>query len=321
MDVRARALFGGLALSLALAACGGGSSGSGGGGGNPPPVGPGSVTITPSSMSFSGPGAASQTFTVSSTVTGVAAPTIDQFGCSPVATITTNSSTLPATYTVTPTGNGTCSVVANVGHQSASIGITVGGGSGAGLSGSGGTITLTIGGSPGTFTATASSGTILPDTTACNGIAQISGAGGPAPQQTFSITPIAAGSCVFTVVDGSSSLAVNVVVNSPGGSAAVFVTPSSMTFASRSAAAQSGTITENGLVGNVSINEDSCTGTPSGPKIAYLTITGVPPGQPVTLPANFTITPYGPGFNSGTCQIVFTPQTGASATLTVTVNP
>jgi len=320
MHVRARALFGGLALSFALAACGGGSSGSGGGG-NPPPVGPGSVTITPGSMSFSGPGAASQSFTVSSTVTGVAAPTIDQFGCAPVATITTNSTTLPATYTVSPTGNGTCTVVANVGHESASIGITVGGGGGSGLSGSGGTVTLTVGGSPGTFTATASSGTILPDTTACNGIAQIGGAGGPAPQQSFTITPIAAGSCIFTVVDGSSSLAVNVVVNSPGGSAAVFVTPPSMTFASRGAAAQSGTITENGLVGNVSINEDSCTGTPSGPKIAYLTITGVPPGQPVTLPANFTVTPYGTSFQSGTCQIVFTPQTGASATLTVTVNP
>ena len=319
MDVRARALFGGLALSFALAACGGGGSGSVGGGGNPPPVGPGSVTITPSSMSFSGPGAASQTFTVSSTVTGVAAPTIDQFGCSPVAAITTTSSTLPATYTVTPTGNGTCSVVATVGHQSASIGITVGGGSSAGLSGSGGTITLTIGGSPGTFTATASSGTILPDTTACNGIAQISGAGGPSPQ-TFTITPVGAGSCVFTVIDGSSSLAVNVVVNSPGGNAAVFVTPSSMTFASPSAPAQSGTITNNGLVGNVSINEDSCTGTPSGPKIAFLQITGSN-GNAISLPANFTVTPYGPGFGSGTCQIVFTPQTGASATLTVTVNP
>jgi hypothetical protein len=320
MLIRARAVFGGLALSFALAGCGGGGS-SGSGGVNPPPgPGPGSVTITPSSMTFGGPGAASQTFTVSSTVTGVSAPTIDPLGCAPVVNITTNSSTLPATYTVAPTGNGTCTVVANVGHQSASIGIQVGSGSGPGLIGSGGTITLTIGGSPGTFTASASSGNIVPDTTACNGIAQISGAGGPSPQ-TFSITPLAAGSCVFTVVDGNSSVAANIVVNSPGGGAAVFVTPTSMTFATRGSAAQSGTITNSGQVGNVSINEDSCTGTPSGPKIAFLTITGVPPGQPVTLPANFTITPYGPSFGSGTCQIVFTPATGASATLTVTVNP
>ncbi len=320
MDARARALFSGIALSLCLAGCGGGSSGSGGGGGGTIPPGPGTVTISPSSMAFSGPGAAAQTFTVSSTVSGVAAPTIDPLGCSPVVQITPNSSTLPATYTVAPTGNGTCTVVANVGHQSASIGITVGGGGNSGLSGSGGTITLTIGGSPGTFTASASSGTIVPDTTACSGIAQINGAGGASPQ-TFTITPLAAGSCIFTVADGSSSIAVNVVVNSPGSGAAIFVTPSSMTFASPSAGAQSGTITNTGQVGNVSINEDQCIGNPSGPKIAFLTITGVPPGQPVSLPANFTITPYGPGNGTGTCQIVFTPQVGTGATLTVTVNP
>lgn len=319
MDVRARALFGSIALALSLAACGGGGSSGNPGPPPPPPPGPGSVSITPTAMSFSGPGAAAQTFTVSSTVSGVSAPTIDQFGCSPVVTITANSSTLPATYTVTPTANGTCSVVANVGHQSASIGITVGGGGSSGLSGSGGTITLTVGGTPGTFTASASSGTIVPDTTACNGIAQISGAGGASPQ-TFTITPLAAGSCVFTVVDGSSTIGVNIIVNSPASGAAVFVTPQSMTFATRGAAAQSGTITNTGQVGNVSINEDSCTGTPTGPKIAFITIVGGT-GAPTSLPANFTVTPYGPSFSSGTCTIIFTPQVGASATLTVTVNP
>jgi hypothetical protein len=316
MDLRARALFGAIALSLCLAGCGGGSSSGGGNNVNPPPPGNGSVTISPTSLTFSGAGAASQQFTVSSTVPGISAPQIDPVGCAPVVSIATTSTTLPATYTVTPTGNGTCSFVVNVGHQSAAIGITVGGGGASPVNGSASQITLTLGGGPGSFTATASSGTLTPDATACSGIVQVNGAGGASPQ-TFTLVPLAAGSCTFIVVDGASSVSVPITVNTPSGSAAVFVSPSSMTFATRSAAAQTGTLSNTGQVGQVTINEDECIGvaSPPGAKIAYVTVNGT------TLPTTFTVTPYGPSFQSGTCRIFFNPQNGTPATLTVTVNP
>ena len=105
MAVRIRSLVGALAAAFALAACGGG----GGGGGtyvptqNPTPP-PGSVTVSPATLAFAGPGSAPQSITITSTVPGVPAPAIDPIGCSPVASFSTSSATLPATYTVTPLG-------------------------------------------------------------------------------------------------------------------------------------------------------------------------------------------------------------------------
>ena len=46
---------------------------------------------------------------------------------SPVASISTTSTTLPATYTVTPQGNGVCTFVFTIGNRSATLGINVGG--------------------------------------------------------------------------------------------------------------------------------------------------------------------------------------------------
>src|ERR1700676_367988 len=122
--------------ALCLSACGGGSSGSAptvfptAPATNGPVPGSNSVAVTPSSLAFSGPGAGAQTFTVSSTTANAPLPTIDPFGCSPVVSITTTSTTLPATYTVTPQGNGACTFVFTIGNRSATLGINVGGGSG-----------------------------------------------------------------------------------------------------------------------------------------------------------------------------------------------
>ncbi len=175
MNVRARALFGGIALTLALAACGGGTTsvGGGGGGGGQQPNGPGTLSVTPASLAFSGPGAAPQTFTVSSTVPNLAAPNLNTSGCAPVASIATTATTLPATYTVTPNANGSCSFTFDLGHASAAIGVTVGPSSGNTISGNPQNVNLYVGGTNGSVSVTSSTGSYALDATACSGIASV----------------------------------------------------------------------------------------------------------------------------------------------------
>jgi hypothetical protein len=310
---------------VCLSACGGGSSGGGtnvivtptAAPTNGPVPGSNSVAVTPSSLAFSGPGTGAQTFTVSSTTANAPLPTIDPFGCSPVVSISTTSTTLPATYTVTPQGNGVCTFVFTIGNRSATLGINVGGGAGGTITSTANPLTFTIGGPSQTYTASASSGTLSADATSCSGIAAVTGGGGTSPQ-TFTVSPTSVGSCTFSIVDGGNSLLVPVVVNPSTQQTGVIVSPSALSFASPSAASQTVSLNFQGAIGNVSIDESSCTA--NNAKIAFLTLNNVPPGQPVTLPQTATVTPYGPAFSTGSCTIVFTPQTGASASLTVTVN-
>ena len=139
------------------------------------------------------------------------------------------------------------------------------------------------------------------------------------------MTPVGVGTCQFLVLSGSASFTVGVTVNAtPSGPAALSLTSSTMTFSNAtSSAPQQDTLNFSGPVGAVSIDESDCTGGPGGaakPKLAYLTLNGVAPGAPVSLPASFTVTLYGNGA-TGTCNIVFTPQNGTGTTLAVTVNP
>ena len=315
---------GALALVLCLAACGGGSSGS-----TPvsfapnTPVTVGSVSISPSTIAFAGTGSAPQTFTVSSTVAGGTGAVIDSAACAPAVLISGGSSTLPATYTVTPQTIGSCAIVFTVGTKSAAIGITVGTppNSPGSIGGSGNGLTFTLGGAAQSYTVNVSGGsgpgTVTFDATACNGIATVSGAGGT-PPQTFTATPVGVGSCAVTVTDGSLSFTVPITVNAPTSGTGLFVTPQALSFSSRNAPAQSIAISFQGNVGSVSIDESSCTNA----KIAYFTLSGVAPGQPISLPANGTVTPYGSGVGaSGSCTIVFTPQSGGSASLAINVSP
>ena len=321
MAHRALTALAAFALSVSLAACGGGSSGSSAAPYTPPQYGPGSISISPGTMSFAGPGSAAQTFTISSTAGNIAAPQFDTFGCSSVVTISGSSTTLPATYTVTPVANGSCSLVANLGHASATIGINVGG-SAPSVNASTSTVSLYVGGTAGTVLVGASSGTFTADTAACNGIASVTSngfVGSSTYDQQFSIAPVSAGSCQLTLVNGSASVVVSVVVNSgTSGANALVLSSTSMDFASTAAGPQQDTLNFTGNVGQVSIDENDCIGNTGKPKIAYLTLTGVPPGSPVTLPQAFTVTLYGSA--SGTCQINFVPQTGTPATLTITVH-
>jgi hypothetical protein len=326
---RLRPFFAVVGAALCLSACGGGSS-SGTpvvGPTSPPGPGPGpgpnnSVSVTPSSLAFSGPGAATQTFTISSSTPNAPAPAVDQFGCGSVATITTNSTTLPATYTVTPTGNGVCTVVVTIGNRSATLGINVGGASGGTFTTNASPLTFTLGGGAQTYTATATSGTLSADSTSCNGIVTVSGGGGPSPQ-TFTITPVGVGSCTLSIVDGENAILVPIVVNAPSTAGnAVLVSPSALSFASPYAATQQVSITTQGQPGTITIDESSCTA--ASAKIAYITLNGVPPGQQVNPPVTATVTPYGTGgYNvpgTGSCTINFNATNGSPASLTITVN-
>ncbi len=320
MPSAVRPLLGAVALALSLAACGGGSSSS-----SPivtptttPPV-VGNLTATPSVLTFAAPPAASQTFTVSGAIPNAPAPVINSTACAPVATISGGGSTLPATYTVTPQAVGSCSIVITIDNRSTSIGITIGNpGSSGTINGPTSGLTFTLGGGPQTYTATVtgSSGPapITFDATACRGIVSVSGSGGTSPQ-SFTATPVGVGTCNVTVISGSTSFAVPITVNGSTTTNGLIVTPSALSFASRGAAAQAVTINFTGNVGSVSIDESSCT----TPRIAYFTLSAVPPGQTTALPASGTVTPY--GSVSGSCTIVFTPQFGTSASLAITVSP
>ncbi len=324
MNVRARALVSGLALALSLAACGGTntvvSGGGGGGGGQQVP--PGSLSVAPTSLSFSGAGAAAQTFTVSSTVPNLPAPQFNASGCSPVATIATTSTTLPATYTVTPTGNGSCSFTFDIGNASAALGVTVGPSNGNTINGSTQNVNLFVGGPSGTVSVSSSTGTFTYDATPCNGIATVTAQGNVSGTQTYSIAPVAGGTCQFIITSGAASFVVGVAVTGAvTGPGALTVSPTSMTFSNSTASApQQGTLSFTGSVGQVSINEGDCIGNTGKPKLAYLTVNGTAPGAPISLPASFTVTLYGGGA-TGSCTIQFVPQNGASASLAVTVNP
>ncbi len=283
---------------------------------------PGSLSVAPTSLSFSGPGASSQTFTVSSTVPNLPAPQFNASGCSPVATIATTSTTLPATYTVTPTANGSCSFTFDIGNASAALGVTVGPSSGNTINGNTQNVNLSVGGPSGTVSVTSNTGSFTYDATACNGIATVTAQGNVSGTQTYSIAPVAAGTCQFVVTSGAASFVVGVsVTGAVTGAGALTVSPTAMTFSNSTASApQQGTLNFTGSVGQVSINEGDCIGTTGKPKLAYLTLNSTTPGTPISLPASFTVTLYGNGA-TGSCTIQFVPQNGSSASLAVTVNP
>jgi hypothetical protein len=130
----------GMAL-FALTACGGGSGGIGGGGGNSyTPSGGGSngnqrsaLAVSPSSLNFASPTSPAQSFVLS----GGSGTITYSSSClsANIAKTTTSSTTVPATYTVSPLGGtGTCSLtfsdsIGETAVESISVASTGGGGS------------------------------------------------------------------------------------------------------------------------------------------------------------------------------------------------
>ena len=328
-----RSLVLALVAAFALAGCGGGGSnsvtpggGTGGTGGGTGGVTGAAISVSPSGLQFPTPSSPAQSFTVSSTTTGVAAPVIDSSTCTvngtQVVTITGGGGTLPATYTVTPNPNlqpvagalpgtyGNCTLVFTSTTNSATLPILVGTNSagpqtltatpsvlvftGAGTAAQSFTVTGNGGTGPGTVSINAS---------ACTGIATVSGSGG-APPQSFSVTPVGNGGCSVVVIDGEVSTTVPISVGQTTTPAALILSTTSLTFSAANAAPQSVTVSYQGYVGQVTVDQSACTG------IATFTI---PNGS---LPQTGTVTPVA----AGTCAITFSPSNATPVTLSITVH-
>ncbi|MEA2666416.1 MAG: hypothetical protein QOI11_3360 [Candidatus Eremiobacteraeota bacterium] len=327
MNSGSRSVFLSLVAALALASCSGGGGGSSvtPGGGGTGGTTTGSVAVSPSGLQFPTPSSPPQTFTVSSSASGVTAPVIDSSTCTfngqQIVTITGGGGTLPATYTVTPNASlqqvpgalpgtyGNCTLVFTSGTNTATLPILVG-------TNSSGPQTLTATPSSLSFAATNAAaqtftvtgnggtgpGTVSTNSSSCAGIAAVSGSGG-APPQTFTVTPIGAGGCAVVVVDGEVSTIVPVTVAQVTQPAAVILTPSSLTFAASNSAPQNVTVSYQGFVGQITVDQSKCTG------IATFSI---PNGS---LPQTGTVTPVA----KGTCAITFTPSAAPAVTLSITV--
>lgn len=318
----ARAL-GALIVSLALAGCGGG-----GGGTAAPPVagGPGTggstggsvsgsaLSISPNNLQYANPASPAQTFTVSSSAAGAAAPQIDGSTCAGIVTIAGGGGTLPQTYTVTPvagSAGGGCTVVFISGTNAATIGIAVGGTVGytgpLSVTAAPASLAFTAAGAAAqTFTVNAGGGagpgTASVDAAACAGIATVTGSAAT-PPASFTVTPVGTGGCSLVVVDGFSSTTVPVTVGVTNTTAAVTVNPASVTFTSPTATPQSVSVGYQGYVGTVSVNQSACAG------IAQFTI---PNGS---LPQTGTVTPLA----AGSCTITFSATNAPAVNLAVTV--
>ena len=335
MACRSLSSIAAVALALSLAACAGGSSGGGSVTPGPGPNNPGSVTITPSALAFTGPGSPTQTFTLNSSVTGrhhaddrpavlrERGLDLDELD-HPAAGLYRDPDRQRQLLVRDPLR---LAVGRHRDHGRRRANPAIAGG---------GAVSLFVGGTSGSLSINASSGTLTPDSNACAGIASITtNPGGTAASQTYTVAPLAVGSCTLTVVDGASFVSVPISVSSTSNSAGVFVNPTAMTIASPRidpfscpnpgstcayGPSQSGTISFSGSVGQVSIDEHECLGAPpvGGPNtMAFMSIPGSPP-NPVSLPTSFTVNSY--GNKLGVCHIFINPQFGSGATLTVTIN-
>jgi hypothetical protein len=278
----------------------------------------GSLSVAPGTLTFASTASAAQQFTLSSTIVGAPAPTVNAAGCAPVVTITGGGTTLPATFTATATANGACTIVLTVGTHSVAIGITVGPAVSPVFSNTGTPLSLAYPGGSGSYSVTVTTGTIAFDAAACSGIAQITPSGTGTTSASFTAAAVAPGSCAVTVSDGASSYAEPITVAGSAPATGAVVSPAAVSVsASTLAPSQQISLTASGTIGQVTIDQSACTAT--GTKLAYFTLSNASPGTPVSLPQNGTVTAYG-GL-TGSCTINFVPQTGATAVLTVYVTP
>ena len=311
--------LGALLLTLTLAACGGGASSS------PAPSVPGGVTTpTPTPAPGSG-GSTAGTFSLGSsglTLSGPGAtgtfgvnpngsttpPTIDATYCNGIATVSGGGSSLPETLTVAGAGNGACSLVLYNGSAVATFPIVVGNAntSPASLTASPAALSFAAAGAAAQTVSVSApagtSGTAGIDAAACANIANVTGTSGTLPSQTFTVAPVATGTCSLVVLDGTTATTVLVSVGQTTTSAMLTLTPSSLTFASPAAAAQTTTVGYQGYVGSVSYSTN-CTG------IATFSVPNGP------LPQTATVTPVA----AGTCSVVFSATNAPSVSLAITV--
>ncbi|MBV8596826.1 MAG: FecR domain-containing protein [Candidatus Eremiobacteraeota bacterium] len=147
------------------------------------------------------------------------------------------------------------------------------------------------------------------DTCTGSGIASLSAAGS-GPSSTVTVTPLAGGSCSFSVQDTTHSLTSNPVSVTVGPFGAIVPTPTSLTFSDITP--QSFTVSESGYTGNFTIDQSSC----SGANIA--TVSPLSGNASTT----FTVTPSITNPAGGSCNINVTDDHATAAgVVAVTVGP
>lgn len=256
---------------------------------------PGTLTVNPGTLTFSSSSAAAQTFTASETnYTGpifTAAPS-----CASVATVTPATGNGPSQdFTVTPVGAGSCTIIVTDDHGGTqSVSVTVFG-------------ALVVAPLSLNFNGTSSAKNFTANETAyggqfnasgCAGIATITPASGNGPSATFSVNPLAAGSCTITVTDdhgGSRDISVTVTAG------ALSVNPGSLTFPSAAAGGRQFTASETNFTG--SFNVSGCSG-----------VVNVTPNPGTGPSQQFTVTPAA----EGQCTLTVSDGTN-SANVSVTV--
>jgi len=147
------------------------------------------------------------------------------------------------------------------------------------------------------------------DTCTGSGIASLSAAGS-GPSSTVTVTPLAGGTCSFSVQDTTHSLTSNAVSVTVGPFGAIVPTPTSLTFSD--IAPQSFTASESGYTGSFTIDQSGC----SGPNIA--TVSPLSGNASTT----FTVTPSTTNPAGGSCNVNVTDDHGtAPGIVAVTVGP
>ncbi len=265
---------------------------------------PGALTVNPTSLSFNGTGSSkNQTFTASES--NYSGP-LSALSSNPVvATVSPSTGNGPnQTFTVTPLAAGSATIIVTDNHGgSASVNVSV---TPPGA--------LTVNPTSLSFSGTGSSNNkpfVASETNYAGSInavvtnpaiATVSPASGNGPNQTFIVTPQAAGSTTISVTDdhgGTQTVTVNVA---PPGS--LTLTPTSLTFDRPVSAAKTFTASETNYTGSFFIVDPGCLG-----------IASVSP-SPGTGPSQaFTVTPQG----AGTCSITVTDDHGGIQTENITV--
>ncbi|MDQ2818563.1 MAG: hypothetical protein M3T49_10220 [Candidatus Eremiobacteraeota bacterium] len=170
----------------------------------------GALTVDRSSLTFTDIGPAnSQQFSVQEPQYG--GPVSQSSNCTNVALITPAEANSPATFSVTPVGSGTCTITLTDNHGGA-VTESISVGPFGPVTPSSGSIALLVGrAQPLSATETNYTGSFSVDSSACAGIAAVSGT-----SPNFAVTGVAIGTCTLTINDdhgGSAGVAVFVLAS------------------------------------------------------------------------------------------------------------
>lgn len=264
----------------------------------PVTINDGPLGLSTGSLLFTSPSASMQPFTATENFyTGQ----FNLSGCSGTVTVAPTVGNGPSqTFNVTPEAAGVCTLMVTDDHGgSRNVNITVYGV----LQANPQSLTFTDIGSK-TFVASEANYPGLIGQTGCAGVATVSPGSGSSPV-TFTVTPVAAGTCTITVTDDhGGSVPVSITVGPFG---AVTPSPSSLTFTDvGSANNQTFMVSESGYTGTFMIDGSPCAGA--------ATVSPNTGNSGTT----FTVTPVN---STAGCNINIRDSFGATAQVNVVVGP